>query len=254
MRLREPINALRALLDAIDNIQPPKSPSVFGRPPKISNKAFHGTNKKFDKFDVNRSIEGELGKGIYFSKDLDTSKRFGTNIKEISLDNLNLKKFNRSNEFSQEFNTYSGTIKEKSQLMNNKYQKLGFDGIDVPHEKQLIVFPKSVNKIKTIEYPYTYYHATPKSSATNILKSGFTTNDVYVFDDPLTAQMYAVSKGGGQPGKTGISRPINEDWTVIKVKSKTPLQKGSDHIPLKSSDIIPDGEIKLKQKTNFGRK
>jgi len=82
---------------------------------------------------------------------------------------------------------------------------------------------KAVQKAGIKLGEFTYFHATPKSSAEKILKEGFNTESVHVFDDPLAAEMYATAKGGGKPGKTGVVRNLAEDWDIVEVKSNKPL-------------------------------
>lgn len=48
-------------------------------------KLYHGTDAEFDKFDINKSTRGNMGKGIYLTTDPKEAGFYGKNVKEVSL-------------------------------------------------------------------------------------------------------------------------------------------------------------------------
>jgi hypothetical protein len=53
----------------------------------VETKLYHGTNAKFDNFDIEKSKRGVFGKGIYLTDDSKIARNYGENIKEFITDN-----------------------------------------------------------------------------------------------------------------------------------------------------------------------
>lgn len=114
---------------------------------------YHGRIRKGG--DIVNAKSGELGQGVYFSKDRVFAEEFTIpsnsfaktgEVVDISSKRLNIKNINKD-----EFSDLKRQLPFGSDLapIREKYIKQGFDGIYVPEEQQGIIFPESMNKIKT---------------------------------------------------------------------------------------------------------
>lgn len=65
----------------------------------INNRFYHGSNKTFDKFDVNKSKWGTMGQGIYLTTDKKWASDFGNNIREYDIEESDLYEFDSKDEF-----------------------------------------------------------------------------------------------------------------------------------------------------------
>lgn len=143
---------------------------------------YHGT-KNFTEFEkgIKVSERGELGSGFYYSSSKKYAQNFSsagqkkinprdfssiedftsamTNNKvvELNIEKLNIKKFNNSNDWIEEYRgmkTPNGLntpqrLEYTAQKIADKYKNLGYDGLELLFEKQGVIFPESINKIKT---------------------------------------------------------------------------------------------------------
>lgn len=99
-------------------------------------KAFHGTNEIFDKFDLSKfgkTDEGFAGKGVYFTNDPKIASEYGSNVMERTIDLKNPLVINDYNEINKllKIPEKRDWSKSTSEMMSNKLQKLGYDGVVV---------------------------------------------------------------------------------------------------------------------------
>lgn len=141
----------------------------------IESKAYHGSPIIGEKGTLTPSNSGELGAGVYFTRNEKYAKNYSlprgevlnmsqaetkSGVAELDLSKLNIKiltkeeYLNKRNEFytiEQELNNgewdLSVAIRAEEKLIN-QYQKEGYDGLEVLEEHQGVIFIKSMDKIR----------------------------------------------------------------------------------------------------------
>jgi len=155
----------------------------------IEANAYHGSLKAKDIKEFKPSNSGELGRGLYFSKDKSYAEQYAVEgygypmgksagVINLNIDKLNLKTITKQewiDERSRFFDAeqalnggvWNGDVfKRAEQKLNEKYISEGYDGLYVDGEKQGVIFPEKINSVKrTSQIPSTRLQ--PKSMYAN---------------------------------------------------------------------------------------
>ena len=112
---------------------------------------YHGSpNGILNKIDATKlKPNGELGSGFYLSEDKQMARNYtkGTGaVNEINIGNLKILNSSKSGADGFVSNSIKYGSKEK---YINKLKEDGYDGIRAMDKKEIVIFPESVNKIKT---------------------------------------------------------------------------------------------------------
>jgi len=140
-----------------------------------ANKAFHGSPIIGEKGKLTPSSGGELGGGVYFTRNIDNAKNYSrprgevqnmaeaeskSGVANLDLSDLKIKTLTKDEYLNKRAKFY-----DKEQELNNgewnldvakraedklikQYEKEGYDGLEVLDEQQGVIFPNSVKKAK----------------------------------------------------------------------------------------------------------
>jgi len=104
-------------------------------------KVYHGTDEIFDKFDLSKfgkTDEGFAGKGIYFTNNPEIASEYGKNVMQRNINLKNPLVINDYNEINKllKIPEKRDWSKQTSEIMSNKLQNLGYDGVIVKDYKK----------------------------------------------------------------------------------------------------------------------
>lgn len=122
--------------------------------PFITEKVYHGTNAKFEKFNYDhfgKTDKGDFGQGIYTTKDKNIASKYGSNIKEVEIKYKNPLKIDNQKDFEKHFEQYGDKYGEAKSLYNSKQiavsiMNMGYDAVIDNVYGQVIVYDlKNIN-------------------------------------------------------------------------------------------------------------
>ena len=119
-------------------------------------KVFHGTNAKFEKFDYDhfgQTDKGDFGQGIYMTKDKEVASRYGKDVKEVEIKYKNPLILNDKKDFEEHFLKYGDKYGEAKSLYNSKQtaisiMNMGYDAVIDNVYGQVIVYNLENTNIK----------------------------------------------------------------------------------------------------------
>lgn len=122
--------------------------------PFITEKVYHGTNAKFEKFNYDhfgQTDKGDFGQGIYTTKDKSIASKYGSNVKEVEVKYKNPLRISNQKDFEKHFEQYGDKYGEAKSLYNSKQiavsiMNMGYDAVIDDVYGQVIVYDlKNIN-------------------------------------------------------------------------------------------------------------
>lgn len=120
----------------------------------ITEKVYHGTNAKFEKFNYDhfgQTDKGDFGQGIYTTKDKSIASKYGSNVKEVEVKYKNPLRISNQKDFEKHFEQYGDKYGEAKSLYNSKQiavsiMNMGYDAVIDDVYGQVIVYDlKNIN-------------------------------------------------------------------------------------------------------------
>lgn len=147
----KPVDYKGSFDDAVKSVNEKNKDKDF-----ITQTVYHGTNAKFDKFDYDhfgQSDKGDFGQGIYTTKNPNTAKKYGKDVKEVEIKYKNplvLKNDDDVSKFNEKYGDEWGDAKN---LYNSKQiavsiMKMGYDAVVDDVYGQIVVYDLNNTNIK----------------------------------------------------------------------------------------------------------